>query len=56
MKSTSGMKYFALLREFSIFLAVGQILFLEIQHSGAGSKPSRSGLHGFHNAPQPVLL
>ena len=21
-----------------------------------GNKPSRSGLHGFHNAPQPVLL
>ena len=23
---------------------------------GTGSKPSRSALHGFHNAPQPVLL
>ena len=23
---------------------------------GTGNKPSRSGLHGFHNAPQPVLL
>ena len=30
--------------------------YLGFYHDGTGSKPSRSDLHGFHNAPQPVLL
>ena len=29
---------------------------LGFYRDGTGSKPSRSALHGFHNAPQPVLL
>ena len=30
--------------------------YLGFYRDGTGSKPSRSDLHGFHNAPQPVLL
>ena len=41
------------LKKYLLVLLIDRFTFLAVR---SGSKPSRSDLHGFHNAPQPVLL